>query len=128
MKVNCFLKPPSTALLLPNGCRLVPMVMLFPGLLTNKVLMASICLRCLVPVPVQKSSVLCSSMNTDFYFAKQGHHIHPSQWILVFSTPPPPIPKFPVSFTFSLTLIPVKKLSSQHQNVLSFAKPNYFLF
>ena len=73
-------------------CLLLGILMIFfPGLPTSKVLMACVCLRHLSPVPLQKSSALCLSTSTDFYFAKQRH---PSEKTLVFSTQlQPTIPK-----------------------------------
>ena len=76
------------------ACCLASLMIFFPGLPPNKGLMASVCLRHLFPVPLLKSSALCLSTRTDFYFAKQSH---PSARTLVFSTPlQPAIPKSPV--------------------------------
>lgn len=84
MKGNLLPEATFTVFLLSPACCLASLMIFFPGLPTNKVLMTSVYLRRLSPVPLQKSSALCLSTSTDFHFAKQGH---PSERTLVFSAP-----------------------------------------
>ena len=127
VKGNLLPEATFTVFLLSPACCLASLMIFFPGLPTNKVLMTSVCLRRLSPVPLQKSSALCLSTSTDFYFAKQGH---PPERTLVFSAPlQSTIPKPAVPLpSFSLMLIPAQKLSSQHHSVLSFAKVKLLSF